>query len=238
MPERQRLIGRIIYPIKRAEAKSPLAPFEGTFRLARPPHRDAAEDAGDAARRAQRKGRFEGFNGSGPIVLDQRDGERPQREGGGVVVAMRDCRMGVAYGRSGNLRVVSAAREQDLVAKREVAMGEAIIGLEREGAFEQRHCDPRLFRHRRVGVGQRAQHQVVGIEIFRPLALDALDLGVPEARLDGTDRAKRDFILQGENIIERTVIALGQTCTPVPASTSCVVMRTRLPALRTEPSST
>src|SRR6516162_9318651 len=107
MPERQRLIGRIIYPIKRAEAESPLAPFESAFRLARPPHRDAAEDAGDAARRAQRKGRLEGFNGSGPIVLDQSDGERPQREGSGVVVALRDCRMGAAYGRSGNLRVVS-----------------------------------------------------------------------------------------------------------------------------------
>ena len=117
-------------------------------------------------------------------------------------------------------------------------MGEAVIGLEREGAFEQRHGDARLFRHRGVGMGQRPQHKVVGTKIVGPLTLDALNLGVPEARLDGTDRAKRDFILQGENIIERTVIALGQTCTPVPASTSCVVMRTRLPALRTEPSST
>ena len=77
-------------------------------------------------------------------------------------------------------------------------MGEAIIGLEGEGAFEQRHCDARLFRHRRIGVGQRAQHQVVGTKIVGPLTLDALNLGVPEARLDCTDRTEGDFILQAK----------------------------------------
>jgi hypothetical protein len=31
---------------------------------------------------------------------------------------------------------------------------------------------------------QRPQDQVIGVEIFRPLALDVLDLGRPEARFD------------------------------------------------------
>jgi hypothetical protein len=58
-------------------------------------------------------------------------------------------------------------------------------------------------------VGQSAQHEVVGVEIFWPLALDAFDLGRAQTWLDCTDRAQGDLVLQCENVVERTVVVLG-----------------------------
>jgi len=88
-------------------------------------------------------------------------------------------------------------------------LGKAVIGFKGERALKQRHRLLSLFRHHGIDVRQRAQHEVVGIETVRPLTLDALDLGLPEARLDRADRAQRDLILECENIIERPVVTLG-----------------------------
>jgi hypothetical protein len=83
--------------VRGAEAESSLAPFQGALRLTAPPHCGAAEDQREAARRAQRQGGFEGFDGSASIVLDHRDDERRHPEGGGIVAAMDDRGMSVAH---------------------------------------------------------------------------------------------------------------------------------------------
>jgi hypothetical protein len=56
---------------------------------------------------------------------------------------------------------------------------------------------------------QSAHHQVIPVEIFRPLPLDPLDLGRPEGRLDCRDRADRDLVMQRKNVVERAVVTLG-----------------------------
>ena len=121
IPERQRLMRRIIQPVEGAEPQRQLAPSQRTLRLARPPHCNCADDACDAAGRAQRQGGFEGFDGGGAIVLDQRDRERSQREGGGIVAAMKDRGVGVALRRGGNLRVVSVGDAAAFVVEARIA---------------------------------------------------------------------------------------------------------------------
>jgi hypothetical protein len=66
----------------------------------------------------------------------------------------------------------------------------------------------------------------------------ALDVGLAQFWFDRAGDAGRDLVLQLENVVERAVEAFGPDVSAVVASTSCPVMRTRLPALRTLPSST
>src|SRR6516162_11382045 len=105
---------------------------------------------------------------------------------------MSDRGMRVAHRRGGNLRVAPASYKQYLETPGKVAVGEAVIGLEGEGAFEQWRRDARLLRHPALR-WQCPQHEVVSVEIFRPLALDALDLDRLEARLDPADSAQGDL---------------------------------------------
>ena len=65
----------------------------------------------------------------------------------------------------------------------------------------------RLLRHPRADERQRPQYKVIGIEILRPPAFDALDLGRPEARFDRADRAEGDLVLEREDVVERAVVA-------------------------------
>src|SRR5208282_59783 len=46
-------------------------------------------------------------------------------------------------------------------------------------------------------------------QMLRALAPDAFDLGLAQGRLDSADYTQRDLVLQGENIVDRAVIALG-----------------------------
>jgi len=57
-----------------------------------------------------------------------------------------------------------------------------------------------------------------GIEAVRPLAQSALDLGLPERRLDHASDANRDLVLKIENIFEQTVEAVAQRWAPLVAS--------------------
>ncbi len=52
------------------------------------------------------------------------------------------------------------------------------------------------------------QHEIVRVEAVRPLAFDALHFGPTQVRLDGADDIQGDFVLNLENVIERTVEAL------------------------------
>src|SRR5215470_18296471 len=54
-----------------------------------------------------------------------------------------------------------------------------------------------------------AQHKVVGVEVFRPLALDSLNLGITQTRLDGAHYAQRDFVLQCEDVFEPAIVTFG-----------------------------
>jgi hypothetical protein len=62
---------------------------------------------------------------------------------------------------------------------------------------------------------RRAQHQVVGVETLGPFARDARHLGLPQARLDRSDDAQRDLVLQGKDIIDRAVVTLSPQMRPV-----------------------
>jgi len=72
-------------PVKRAQSDGAFTPREGPLRLVRPTHRNAAKNQRDATGRAQRQCRFEGLDGRGSIVLDQRYDEPGHAERSGVV---------------------------------------------------------------------------------------------------------------------------------------------------------
>src|SRR6516165_8326312 len=99
----------------------------------------------------------------------------------------------MAEGRRAVLHLEPLANEENLAAPGEVGMSQAVIGLERQRTFQQRHRDPRLGRHGSIGMGQSPEQEIISIEILGPLALDALDLGLTKAGLYGADRAQRDL---------------------------------------------
>jgi len=55
---------------------------------------------------------------------------------------------------------------------------------------------------------QCPEDKIIGVETFRPLAPNTLNLGLSEIWLDSADDAHRDLVLHGENIVEQTIIAL------------------------------
>src|SRR5262249_17979313 len=65
------------------------------------------------------------------------------------------------------------------------------------------------FRHSSERRGPGAQHEVVGVQMLRPLALDTLDLDPAQAGLDRADYTQGDLVLQRKDIIERAVVAFG-----------------------------
>ena len=88
-------------------------------------------------------------------------------------------------------------------------MGDGVIAFDFQGPFKKRHGLLRLCRHRHEDEGKCAQNEIIGIQIFWPLPFDALDLRFTQARLDRTDDVQGDFVLEGENVVERTVISFG-----------------------------
>ena len=66
----------------------------------------------------------------------------------------------------------------------------------------------------------------------------ATSLSSPDALGDRRDDVLRDLLLDGEHVLQRPVVSLGPQMSPLTASTSCAVMRTRFPARRTLPSTT
>jgi len=50
---------------------------------------------------------------------------------------------------------------------------------------------------------------LTGVQTFWPFPFDALDLRFAQARFDRTDDVQGDFVLEGENVVERTVISFG-----------------------------
>ena len=57
--------------------------------------------------------------------------------------------------------------------------------------------------------GRRAQHEVVGIEIFGTFAFSPFDFGASHAGFDCRDSAQGYLVLQCKYVVHRTVVALG-----------------------------
>jgi hypothetical protein len=74
-----------------------------------------------------------------------------------------------------------------------------------------------------------------GLEVVRVAALDAGPLARGQVDLERGDDGTGDLVLEGEDVLEVAIVALRP---PVAASISCALIRARLPARRTLPSST
>src|SRR6266481_1802498 len=83
------------------------------------------------------------------------------------------------------------------------------IGFQLDRLAKQGQCFVRVLRHRGESVGQGAQIEVIGVEAVRPFAPRALDLALPQRRLDHTGDADRDLVLKLENVFQRAVEAVG-----------------------------
>ena len=165
---------------------------------------------GDRGRWTDGESRIKGGESGGPIVLVHADRQSPQRKG-----PVRHPDRARWRTRHGELRPSDAPpsdRRAEIsewwhsAAKR---VGQRVVGIKGERAFQQRQRSRRGVRHRRDRRRGRAQHEIVGVEVVRPLALDALDLGLAQARLDRADDAQRDLVLQREDVVEPPVVALG-----------------------------
>ena len=88
-------------------------------------------------------------------------------------------------------------------------MSGRIIGLQRQRLFEQRQGLGRLFRRREIDMRKGAQNKIIGVETVGPFALDALDLGIAQAWLDGADDTQGDLVLKREDILEPAVVTFG-----------------------------
>ena len=139
----------------------------------------------------------------------ERNDESGDRQRGGIVTAMR--RRGVCMPDRGLpvLLAQTAAREEMMMAPRQRRMGRRVGRIDRKRLFQKRDGAVSVVGLADIDQRQRPQHQIIGVEAVSALALDPLDLGASQAGLDGADHADRDLILHGEDVIERTVIALG-----------------------------
>ena len=77
-----------------------------------------------------------------------------------------------------------------------------------ERTFKKRQRLRGAVRHCRIDVRDSAEREVVGVKVVRPLALDALNLRLAQARLDGGDHAHREFVLDREDVVESAVVTI------------------------------
>ncbi len=96
-----------------------------------------------------------------------------------------------------------------LIAPGCCGMRRGVVRLKRERLVKQWERLLGIAWHRYLSMGQGAQIQVVGVQIFRALTLGTLDLGLAQAWLDCADYAEGDLILELENVAERAIVALG-----------------------------
>src|SRR5262249_10495767 len=95
-----------------------------------------------------------------------------------------------------------------MVAHGQMTMRPRVVRLELERPFKKRQGLSHTFRHGHV-CRNSAQQQIVGVEVLRPLALDAINFGGAQARFYSPDDRERDLVLQGKDVVKRAVVALG-----------------------------
>src|SRR6185437_1798012 len=157
---------------------------------------------------AERERAVEDAEGGCVIMLVERDHEAGDAERRRIVATRRGRRMSVTD-RGGAVRLAEAEAVAEVIAPGERRMRLRIAVFDLKRLFQERDRRRRVLGGVAVGIGQRAQHQVVRIEILRALAPDALDLGPPQARLDGADDAHGKLVLQREDVVELAVVTLG-----------------------------
>src|SRR5262249_13600254 len=89
------------------------------------------------------------------------------------------------------------------------SIGRGKVRIERDRAVEQRQ----RFIDGRAGAQMEVRHSaqviIIGIETLGGLALRTRDLGLFELRREGANHARRDLVLQVENIVERAFETVG-----------------------------
>src|SRR6185436_3556457 len=88
-------------------------------------------------------------------------------------------------------------------------MRRGIVRLKRERLLKQWERLLGISGHRNLSVGQSAQIQVIGVQVFRALTLGTLDLRLAEAWLYSRHDAEGDLILEREDVAERAIVSLG-----------------------------
>src|SRR4029078_8300922 len=84
-----------------------------------------------------------------------------------------------------------------------------IIRLKRERFRQQLERLIDVVWHAGMSIRIGAQIEAIGVEIFHALALGALYLYPAQSRLDGADHAHRDLVLEFEDVVALTIVALG-----------------------------
>jgi len=74
-------------------------------------------------------------------------------------------------------------------------MNDGVVRLQAERLLQHGKRLVSISGHRGCGERQRAEIEIVGIEVVGPLAPGALDFGSPQGRLDGADHAHRHLVL-------------------------------------------
>ena len=189
------------------------------------------------ARGVQRQGAFDGAQRGLVLLCQDNDDPSSNREGGRIIDVAGDCSPRVKECGAPIRLVQPATSEAPFAAPGELRMRDGIVGVETERLLQKGDGDAGSAWHSRLQVGQRAQKEIVRVEVLRTLSPRTFDLRAPQARLYDANHAISDLILEFKYVLERAVVFVGP-CAPVSASTSWAVMRKRSPALRTPPSST
>jgi hypothetical protein len=74
-------------------------------------------------------------------------------------------------------------------------MDDGIARLQPDRLLQQGKRFVSVFRHRDCGERERAEKQIIGIQVFGPLAPRTLDFGLAQGRLDGADDAHGHLVL-------------------------------------------
>jgi hypothetical protein len=182
-------------------------------------------------------------------AIDQRNhradilAEDPQREPGlgkyGRVVAMRlqGASSEIDTFAAVRLRIVAmAVNAKPHMAIRSPGQRRPVARIACDGLFEEGKRI-RDLRARRQDHFTGTQIEVVGGQIGRRAACRTGGLGRLQCRFDYSGDADRNLVLQLEHVFEEAVEAIGREMGAGFSLDQCAVIRTRLPDLRTEPSS-
>ena len=115
------------------------------------------------------------------------------------------------------------------------AWDSAKFGSQLYGLLE--HLQP-IFHILAARVTPPAQVKIVSLRVLRRFARDGLLFLRSQRNAQSLRDTSRDFLLNSEHIFELPVKRSAHTECLVEASTSCAVMRTRVPERRIEPSRT